>query len=178
LKIINRLNRLYDKMVVESVPERMSNAKLTLVEKIEKTDEEYIRDWLNQDYEHATNFPENLKVANSKGIKMRSKSEVLISNILDEYNIPYIYEKPLRLGGYKTVLPDFTILDVRNRREVYLEHLGMMDDVEYFAKNLEKIKAYEENGIYVGTQLLITYETQKNPINTKVVRGMIESCFN
>ena len=108
---------------------------------------------------------------------MRSKSEVMISNILDEYNIPYLYEKPLRLGEYKVVSPDFTLLDMRTRNEVYLEHLGMMDDMEYLHKNMKKIKAYEDNGYYLGKQLLLTYETSNCPLNLRVVRGMIESYF-
>ena len=177
IKILKRMNRLYDNMVVETVPEKITKTKLMLVEKVKKTDEEYIREWLSQDYEHVTNFPENLKLTNSKGIKMRSKSEVLISSILDEYNIPYLYEKPLRIGKYKMVLPDFTLLDIRNRQEVHLEHLGMLDDVEYLAKNLDKIKTYEENGFYLGRQLIVTYETREKPIDTRVVRGMIKEYF-
>ena len=176
--ILNSLSSVYNSENIEQVAEKMVKEKAALVNKVCLSDEEYIKQWLSQEYVHNTTYPENLKVENSKGIKMRSKSEVLISNILDEYNIPYLYEKPLRLGNYRTVSPDFTLLDMRDRSEVYLEHLGMIDSEEYLAKNLDKINEYIENGYFLGSKLLISYETSKEPLNIKKVRAMLEKYFS
>ncbi|MBO5165711.1 MAG: hypothetical protein J6B90_03800, partial [Lachnospiraceae bacterium] len=82
-------------------------------------------------------------------------------------------ECPLRLKGYGKFYPDFTVLNVKKRKEIYWEHLGMMDDVDYVDNALQKIRIYEENGIYTGENLIITYETKKNPINQKIVNRMI-----
>ena len=177
IKLLNKMDTLYSKMVVETVPDQIARNKMVLVNTVVKSDEDYIKEWQAQKYVINNSYPENLKYVNSKGIRMRSKSELLISSILDEYNIPYLYEKPLRLEEYRMVSPDFTLLDIRNRKEVYLEHLGMLDDIDYMSKNLEKIKAYENSGYYLGKQLLITYETRDCPINTKTVRGLIENYF-
>ncbi|MFQ6929598.1 MAG: hypothetical protein ACLRR3_00115 [Eubacterium sp.] len=38
---------------------------------------------------------------------------------------------PLRLKGYGTVKPDFTVLNKRTRHEYVWEHFGMMDDSIY-----------------------------------------------
>jgi len=178
IALLKKLSDTYNKKVVENVSDVMPESKMALVNKVCLSDEEYIKQWLSQEYVHNTTYPENLKVENSKGIKMRSKSEVLISNILDEYNIPYLYEKPLRLGNYRTVSPDFTLLDMRDRSEVYLEHLGMIDNEEYLAKNLDKINEYIENGYFLGSKLLISYETSKEPLNIKKVRAMLENYFS
>lgn len=83
---------------------------------------------------------------------------------------PYRYECPLQLKVY----PDFTVLNVKERKEIYWEHLGMMDDLDYVENALRKITLYEKNGIFTGDSLILTYETKKNPINQKVVRGMIQ----
>ena len=109
----------------------------------------------------------------NKGEHVRSKSEYMIANMLFKNAIPYIYEKPLRLSDGKTVYPDFTILDVRNRRELILEHLGMMDDKEYLDKNLKKLKEYSFSGYHVGDRLLITMESRAQPLNIKAVEMMV-----
>ena len=62
--------------------------------------------------------------------------------------------------------PDFTILDVSNRKEIYLEHFGMMDDDEYCNKAISKIQNYARYGIFAGKNLLLTFETRQNPLNT------------
>ena len=72
-----------------------------------------------------------------------------------------------------TVYPDFTVLNVKRRKELYWEHLGMMDDPEYVEKAMQKIAMYEENGIFPGESLILTYETRMNPISPKIVNLMI-----
>ena len=73
--------------------------------------------------------------------------------------------------------PDFTILKMPEREEVYLEHLGMMDDMEYINTFLYKLETYEKNGIYMGINLFFTYETSKKPLNTRVLDDFIRKVF-
>lgn len=47
---------------------------------------------------------------------MRSKSEVIIANMLFEADIPYEYEKELSLGEDGIFIPDFTIDDAESGR--------------------------------------------------------------
>ncbi len=176
-KILKRLMKVYMNKNIESVPEKIAPLKMALVTPVEKSDEEYVEEWLAQEYEPFDYYSEALTYENSKGIKMRSKSEVLISNILDELGIPYLYEKPLRLPDNRKVGPDFTLLDMRNRQEVYLEHLGMLDNMDYMQKNIRKIGEYEDAGIYRGTRLLITYETKNKQFNVKRIKGMLAEYF-
>lgn len=43
----------------------------------------------------------------------------------------------------------------------------MLDDEEYYVKMMFKLNSYENNGIYIGANLFVTYETSRKPLNTK-----------
>jgi len=73
------------------------------------------------------------------GTRVRSKSEALISNSLERWEVPQLYEMPLILKGYGKVRPDFMVLNVRTRQEYIWEHLGMLDDPVYLEKAMKKI---------------------------------------
>lgn len=60
---------------------------------------------------------------------VRSKSEVIVANILFDRHIPYEYEKMLYAPDGSCYLPDFTV--TWNGVEYYLEHLGMLDTEDY-----------------------------------------------
>lgn len=66
-----------------------------------------------------------------KGERVRSKSEVIIADMLNRKGISYRYEYPVYLKNVGQIYPDFTVLDAIRRREIYWEHLGMMDDPDY-----------------------------------------------
>ncbi|MBQ3891206.1 MAG: hypothetical protein II740_07675, partial [Lachnospiraceae bacterium] len=73
--------------------------------------------------------------------------------------------------------PDFTILNKKTRMEMYLEHLGLLDEEGYRKSNLIKMDEYRANGIYIGKNLLITYETKDSPLDIKGIRQMLYDLF-
>lgn len=85
---------------------------------------------------------------------VRSKSEVIIANMLFDLNIPFWYEKPLYGDDGTMVLPDFTFN--YNGETWYWEHLGLLSNPEY-AKHWEKKEMwYRDHGYY--DNLIITHE--------------------
>jgi ATP-dependent exoDNAse (exonuclease V) alpha subunit len=76
-------------------------------------------------------------------IMVRSKSEVIISNMLFDRDIPFYYEKPLYARDGSFYLPDFTI----NWRgeEYYWEHLGLLDQDKYRNHWKQKKDWYDEH---------------------------------
>ena len=56
----------------------------------------------------------------------------------------------------------------------YLEHFGMMDNPEYAHKAIQKLETYAQNGIYIGKNLLVTFETLRSPLDMKMVEGMLK----
>lgn len=159
---------------VEQVYDNLHKERQKLIHPIRETDEQFISNWESVEYQ-GKGFDETMpELFTAKGERVRSKSEVIIADILDQEGIPYRYECPLQLKGWGKVYPDFTVLNVRERKEIYWEHLGMMDDPNYVENALQKIALYQQNGIYTGKNLILTYETKKMPINPKTVRLMIE----
>ena len=158
----------------ETVLEQMSPGKQVLVHPHFTSDKDFINQWSQQKYEglpFKEGYPEYYT---RKGLRVRSKSEVIIADILDELSIPFLYEKPLQLKK-KTVHPDFTLLNIKERNEVYWEHFGMMDDRDYRDEALLKIREYEANGLYQHNSVIWTFESGKYPINTRDIRKMIKN---
>ena len=104
--------------------------------------------------------------------RVRSKSEIIIANMLKTLNIPYKYECPLKIGNI-LLYPDFTILDVKGRRERYLEHFGMMGDLDYVNNMMLKISTYEKNNIFIGDKLICTFESAKRPLNISTLKNKL-----
>ena len=88
------------------------------------------------------------------GDMVRSKSEVIIANILADRDITFWYEKPLFADNGTMYLPDFT-LNYRGKTW-YWEHLGMMDKPTYQEHWKQKEKWY--NSHFPG-QLITTSES-------------------
>lgn len=140
-------------------------------------DEEYINKWKNIQYIGKRIDETNNSYITDKGDCVRSKSELIIANVLYRKAIPYRYECPLKLKSGITIYPDFTVLDVKNRKNVYWEHRGMMDDRDYAKHAVQRIKDYGENGIYLWDNLIITEETTLISLGTREINEIIEKRF-
>lgn len=87
------------------------------------------------------------------GVWVRSKSEVIIANILFHRKVPFKYEEPLRVDG-QDYSPDFTI--EWKGRTVFWEHLGMRDKERYEQRWKEKEAMYRK---HFPTQIITTEES-------------------
>lgn len=154
----------------------LNNGLKTLIEPINIDNIAYIEEWNNEEYK-GLGFDENdsSEYYSKKGERMRSKSELLIANALFGHDIPYKYEKPLYRENGKAIYPDFTVLNVKKRKEIYWEHLGKMSDVDYINHNLWKLWEYKKMGIVLGDNLVVTYENSYNPLGTKDIEQTISN---
>lgn len=151
----------------------LSEVRKKLVNPYVLTNEQYAEQWINIQYK-GKEFSEDTPVLmTERGERVRSKTEKILADKFFSWGIPYRYESPLKLRGYGTVYPDFTLLNVRERKEIYLEHFGMMDNPEYSKKAIQKLETYARNGIYIGKNLLVTFETLRRPIDMKIVEQML-----
>lgn len=174
LAALEKFEDSYPAASLESIYWALSPERQALVVPVILTDEQYRALWINTPFS-GKEFSENDKSGfyTEKGERVRSKSEVIIADYLLHSGIPYKYECPLTLSG-RTVYPDFTLLDIKRRREFYLEHFGMMDDPAYAARFVEKIALYQNNGIFPGDRLIMIFETGKRPLDTRMVRQTVE----
>ena len=174
-ELIDQLDKFYKNNSLDSLYSNLPPQRQDLINPIEKPIDKYIKEWLNLSFEK-NGFQENMpEYYTNKGEQMRSKSEVLIANMLEKYGLPYHYEKPLLIKGGGKIYPDFTILEMQTRREIYWEHFGMLDDAEYLDKEIKKLNYYEQNGYILGERLIITYETVASPLNMKVIEKKIQA---
>ena len=172
LKGINSLLHTYEGGCIDAVYEAMPEPRRLLVAPFEPTDDQYVEEWLAEEYEHMGFAEGSPEYYTGKGERVRSKSEIIIADTLFRMGIPYKYERPLNLPGYLQWHPDFTVLNVRQRKEYLWEHLGMMDDAEYAEKALEKINTYISLGFYPGDNLILTHETAAHPFNTRIIESL------
>lgn len=178
LTAINKYIQHCPSIRAEQIYETLHKGKQSLVTPLCPSDEEYVQDWEAVEYEGKP-FSENVpEFYSMKGERVRSKSEVIIADMLYQMGIPYRYEYPLYLRGLGVIYPDFTVLNVRERKAVYWEHFGRMDDPEYAEKAVRKINCFRQNGYYEEDNTLYTYETGKEPLNQKMIRNLIERRLN
>ena len=162
---------------LEAVYEKLNESRRGIVEPAVLSDEMYLQRWLNMEF-NKKGFEDGApEFITDKGERVRSKSEMIIANLLAKLNVPYLYEVPLFLNGFGNVYTDFRVLDLRQRKEYYWEHLGMMDNSNYADRNVRKIAAYELNGFFQGEKLIVTYETKNDPLNMRHIHKIIEHYF-
>lgn len=141
------------------------------------SDDGFAQKWLNAKNYRANRGEGHIYSTLNKDM-VRSKSEVIIADRLFSAGIPYRYEERLELEveHYNTVryYPDFTILNKRTREVFYWEHLGSLGDPEYCFKNLTKLEDYSDNGILLGKNLILTFESRDKPLYTANVDRLIK----
>lgn len=135
-----------------------------------------LNDWLSATYETNSMHPEQLSHLSISGHILRSKSEVIIDTALFSNHIPFRYECALPLGS-KTFFPDFTIRHPQTKDFFYWEHFGMMDSPPYSQNTFNKLQIYNSHGIIPTINLITTYETKDQPLNSQYVQHLIEHYF-
>ncbi len=176
-RILIRMKTQADKYCPESVAEVISEARRELISPIWLSDQEMINDWQSFQYQPKEMRDDFAEFYTERGERVRSKSEVIIANLLNSMSIPYRYECPLKLSNGIIIHPDFTVLHVNEGKTMFLEHLGMMDDISYNERAIERISLYESDGYYLGESLIITYETRRKPINIRHLQAKFQHVF-
>lgn len=116
-----------------------------------------------------------------RGESVRSKSEVIIANMLYDKGIrDYQYERGLRASDGSIRYPDFTIEDAESGVTYYWEHLGMLRDPQYRQRWQQKLAWYQAQGILPleegggpnGT-LMITQDDHHGGIDSAAIAALI-----
>jgi len=141
-------------------------------------DRDVVEEWRREVYmgHNPVRFEKAFKTSN--GDMVRSKSELIIAETLKAFKVPYIYERPFHayMTGYgKTnIYPDFTCFNRRTGKTYYWEHLGMMDDAEYASKNIRRVMEFAREGVFPGSELILSFETTDVQLKTDYIREVIK----
>lgn len=187
--LTNNLNQLkrfinkYQENKIDEIYDSLSDERKRLVTPLQLSIKEQVRIWDEEEYEKNNSYPENLRYETDQGDLVRSKSEVIIANILYKHrkDIIYKYEKQLSLvidGRERQVYPDFSIINIHTGRITYWEHAGLMDEAHYATEFVRKMNAYVYNGLIPGKDVIVSYETQGLPLDIKVVKKLVEQVKN
>lgn len=100
------------------------------------------------------------------GDMLRSKSEVIVANLLHEREVPFRYEQPLIAPDGTMRLPDFTV--TARGKTYFWEHLGLLDQNQY-AEEWKRKKAWYDR--WFPDQVLTTEE---GPHLSKAAGALVE----
>lgn len=163
------LYRIYDEAYYQ-----LSDGLRILVKPWKEPRDVFLETWASQTYEPLEHMGRERTQVSDRGEIMGSKSEVLIGNTFNRRNIEYHYEKPLLLKKNKMFRPDFTLMNIYSRRELFWEHLGIVDNEHYASNAMKKLMIYEQNDIFINDRLILTYETANDPLNLRTINEIID----
>lgn len=179
LSLIEKFMQEYAKCDALKVFERLHKNRRQFVLPVQFSDEQYAVRWLALPYKGKSFREGEPEFLTSRGERVRSKSEMIIADILAKNNIPYKYELPQQMkaagGKLIPVYPDFTCVNLRTRQEFLWEHLGRMDDSDYSMKTVMKLRTYSKNGFIPGKNLILTMECDGIPLDRKEVETLVKT---
>lgn len=174
LSQIKKITKDYEDEEIEKIFLSEHRERRKLIQPVEPTWEQRLEAWMAENYERKE-FQEDMPVIlTERGERVRSKSEKILADYFHRNGILYKYECPLYLKRFGTVHPDFTFLSKKTKQEIYWEHDGRMDDPVYAQNAVRKIQAYEENDIYPGERLILTFETEKIVLHTQMIEKLVD----
>lgn len=173
LNAISTFLKAYQPDKISEIMESMHSSRQQLINPIFLSLEDYIDRWMKEEYEKKEIDETVPEYYSENGVRVRSKSEIIIANKLEKYEIPYRYEFPIYFKSGICVHPDFYCLNCRTRKEIVWEHFGMMDNVEYANNAIHKIDEYQKNGFWTGINFVTTFESGLKSINVNLVEQII-----
>lgn len=176
LALIDHFLNKYDPDAIKRIYANSGEVRKQFIQAAELPDEDFRARWRAFEFSGKEFREGAAEHYTLRGERVRSKSEVMIANALFRAGIDYRYEAPLLLGS-QLVYPDFTILRMADRKTLFWEHAGLIDDADYRNDLLSRIIIYEENGLFPGEDLILTAETQKRPLNIRDVQRVVNHYF-
>lgn len=129
--------------------------------------------WSDMEEDTYDKYTFDLKHTTTKGRLVRSKSEAIIAELLETNGITFKYETKITVNG-KNYYPDFAILRKEDNEILYWEHFGLMNNEEYVQKMFRKIADYQQVGILLWDNLVITTESEDGNIDVRTIDRIIK----
>ncbi len=174
-KHIKQLLDYYNPSEFESVYDNLNAYRQSLVTPVIQPIDVFVKEWESVEYGKRIFDGDSPEIYTERGERVLSKSEKILADKFSLMRVPYRYEFPITLSTIGEIHPDFTLLNKQTRCEFFWEHLGRMDDPEYAEKATQRILAYEKDGYILGKNLLVTFETQRQPLNMRFVESLIRT---
>lgn len=183
LQALKKFVNNYPVEKIDDVYEKMCPERKRLCTPIGQGVKVLLKQWMEEYYEPATMYSDKLKFVTEQGEKVRSKSELIIANLLYQYrdDILYKYEQPLEIvyeGKKEIIYPDFKIINIHTGKIKYFEHAGRMDDFKYANRFVEKMNKYVANDLLPGRDVVWSFETQAIPLDISIIKQLINDIIS
>ena len=176
LKLLKKFVAAYELQSAETIYKNLNEGIKKYAAPLIYNEEKFSELWAKSNNNYAsmafsTGSPELISTA---GIRVRSKSEMLIADCLSKNKIPFKYEYPFTTANGITLHPDFICLNRRNHHHFLWEHFGLMDTPEYAVNMVQKDNLYRKNGFSQGKNLIYTFETKQQPFTSHEIEVIIQ----
>lgn len=136
--------------------------------------------WAATPYRKNPYHPEELRHTTSFGLKVRSKSEMMIAELLHGLKIPFHYDAAIRIvdtnHNEKFKYVDF-LIKLPHGGFIVWEHMGMFVKETYREDQFKKLTEYFFNNIYMGKNLIITMDGPNGEFDNleveRIIKGQI-----
>lgn len=133
--------------------------------------------WAEGPYRKNPYYPEHLRHTTSFGLKVRSKSEMSIAELLHAMGIPFRYDAEIKVRdkyyNKKVRYVDF-LIKLPDGSYIVWEHMGLFKKESYRAENFEKITEYFMDGIFMPNNLIITMDGPNDEFDNLAVERIIK----
>ncbi|MDO5331666.1 MAG: hypothetical protein Q4E99_03215, partial [Bacillota bacterium] len=129
--------------------------------------------WATEPFEQCSFRPEERRQITSRGLKVRSKSEMFIAEKLYDYGLEFRYEEVFHAGNMQLV-PDFTIRRADGKIFIW-EHQGLTSVQTYIERQTKKAQLYASIGYVPWDNLIVTYDNSDGIIDLRIVESEIKN---
>ena len=176
IKVLEHAYKQYQPIKPDSIIGKMSNVYQSLPQQyfIDKAImSEELQNWMNTPFDQSDLKPEEKIHTTSRGLKVRTRAELIIAEALYMYNIAFRYEQRLYIRN-RRFAPDFTI-KLPDGRIIYWEHAGKTHEKKYMLDHYDKLLYYLHKGIVPGENLILTYDSVSGEFNTQAIHSEIKN---
>ena len=134
-------------------------------------------EWAKEDYpKNGMEYPEQV-ILSCDGTRMRSKGECLWYNLLYGSWLPFrdnmLMEMVNLEGKREWISPDF-VLKCYDGSCILIDHMGLLLDSKYAAKNTNRIRIFLNNGYIIGKNLFITSDDKFGGTDSESMKSLLE----
>lgn len=135
---------------------------------------EELASWADGPYERSDYRADERKMMTSRGLAVRSKSELMIAEMLYRFGIPFRYEAVIHVNEKLVLNPDFMIL-CPDGTVIIWEHEGLVTKASYIEWQRRKAEYYAMLGYVPWKNYIVTYDTEDGNIDMRVIEGEIRN---
>jgi|GEM_PF-1594935 len=179
-RLSSRKGRLYADDVQKSLDIKKEIRRLEekiYPRKIEIAHEYKSQSYFNNQYydacsEYMNTFPYSSKYENNGHI-LRSKNEVIATQVFEQLGIPFKVETILKFKNGDVIFPDMLLNFRAADRCVFFEICGLFEQDNYVSKNALKLQTYLSHGLEYDKDLICLFCTSNKSVDANVIRNAV-----